>query len=117
MRNVRKQHYDQKLTLSGSPAQKFKLFGEFLGQRKKSVIDIDAEKFNHFFINIGKKVSNTNFHNVDNEPGSPCQDKAFFLFPIDTKEIFNIIDSLENESTGGHDEISHKLFETCSFSS
>ena len=42
VRNARKQHYDQKLTLSGSPAQKFQLFTELLGQRKKSVIDIDV---------------------------------------------------------------------------
>ena len=48
VRNARKQHYDQKLNLSGSPAQKFKVFKEFLGQRKKSVKDIDAEEFNHF---------------------------------------------------------------------
>ena len=79
VRNDRKQHYDQKLTLSGSPAQKFKLFKEFLGQRKKSVIDIDVEEFNHFFINVGKKMSNTNFHNVDSEPGVPCHDKFFFI--------------------------------------
>ena len=35
LRNAGKQHYDQKLTLSASPAQNFKLFKEFLGQRKK----------------------------------------------------------------------------------
>ena len=33
----------------------------------------------------------------------------FFLFPVDTKEIFNIIISLENKSTAGHDGISNKL--------
>ena len=49
VRNACKQHYDQKLTLSVSSPQKFKLFNEFLGQRKKSVIDIDVEEFNHFF--------------------------------------------------------------------
>ena len=48
VRNARKQHYDQKLTSSGSTAQKFNLFKEFLGQRKKSVKDIDVEEFNHF---------------------------------------------------------------------
>ena len=69
VRNARKQHYDQKLTLSGSPQQKLKLFKEFLGQRKKSVIDIDVEEFTHFFTNVGKKMSDTNFHNVDSEPG------------------------------------------------
>ena len=109
VRKARKQHYDQKLTLSGSPAQKFKVFKEFLGQRKKSVKDIDGEEFNHFFINVGKKVSNTNFHNVDSEPGLPCHDKTFFLFPVNTIEIFNIISSLENKSTAGHDGISNKL--------
>ena len=109
VRNARKQHYDQKLALSGSPAQKFKLFKEFLGQRKKSVRDIDVEEFNHFFINVGKKMSNTNFHNVDSEPVSPCHNKTFFLIPVDTKEIFNIISSLENKSTAGHDGISNKL--------
>ena len=109
VRNARKQHYDQKLTLSGSPAQKFKVFKEFLGQRKKSVKDIDVEEFNHFFINVGKKVSNTNFHNVDSEPGLPCHDKTFFLFPVNTIEIFNILSSLENKSTAGHRGISNKL--------
>ena len=49
VRNARKQHYGQKLTLSGSTAQKCKLFKKFLGQRKKSVKDIDVEEFNHFF--------------------------------------------------------------------
>ena len=78
MRNARK-HYNEKLTISGSSAQKLKLFKEFLGQRKKSVEDIDVEKFNYFFIDLRKKVSNTNFHNVDNEPGLPCHDKTFFI--------------------------------------
>ena len=32
-----------------------------------------------------------------------------FLFPVDTEEIFNIISSLENKSTAGHDGISNKL--------
>ena len=36
VRNARKQHYNQKLTLSGSTAQKFKLFKEILGQKKIS---------------------------------------------------------------------------------
>ena len=107
--NARKQHYDQKLTLSGSPALKFKVFKKFLGQRKKSVKDIDVEEFNHFFTNVGKKVSNTNFHNVDSEPGLPCHDKTFFLFPVNTIEIFNIISSLENKSTAGHDGISNNF--------
>ena len=87
VRNARKQHYDQKLTLSGSPAQIFKVFKEFLGQRKKSVKDIDVKEFNHFFINVGKKVTNTNFHNVYSEPGLPCHDKTFFLFPVNTRNI------------------------------
>ena len=52
-------------------------------------------------------MSNTNFHNVDSEPGLPCH--KTFLFPVDTKEIFNIISSLENKSTAGHDGISNKL--------
>ena len=55
VRNARKQHYDQKLSLSSSPAQNFKLFKEFLGQRKKSMKDFDVEEFYHFFINVGKK--------------------------------------------------------------
>ena len=84
VQNARKQHYDQKLTLSGSPAQKFELFKEFLGQRKKSVKGIDVEHFNQFLINIGKKMSNTIFHNVDSEPGLPYHDKTFFSFPFDT---------------------------------
>ena len=67
------------------------------------------EEFNHFFINVGKKVSNTIFHNIDSEPGLPCHDKTFFLFPVDTKEIFNIISSLENKSTASHDGISNQL--------
>ena len=54
-------------------------------------------------------MSNTNFHNVDSEPGLPCHDKTFFIFPVDTTEIFNIISSLENKSTAGHDGISNKL--------
>ena len=108
VRNAHKQHYGHKLSLSGSPAQNFKLFNEFLGQRKKSVIDFAVEEFNHFFINLGKKVSNTIFHNVESEPGLPCHDKTFFLFPVDTKEIFIIISSLENKSTAGHDGISNK---------
>ena len=54
-------------------------------------------------------MSNTNFHNVDSEPGLPCHDKTFFLFPVNTIEIFNIISSLENKSTAGHDGISNKL--------
>ena len=33
----------------------------------------------------------------------------FFLFPVDPKEIFNIISSLENKRTAGHDGISNKL--------
>ena len=90
MRTACKQHHDQNLTLSISPVQKFKLFKEFLGQRKKSVKDIGVEVFNHFFINGGKKVSNTTFHNVDIESGSPRHDKTFFLFPVETREIFNI---------------------------
>ena len=85
------------------------MFNEFLGQRKKSLIDIDVKEFNHFFVNVGKKMSNTNFHNVGSEPGLPCHDKTFFKFPVDTKEIFNIISSLENKSTAGHDGISNKL--------
>ena len=32
-----------------------------------------------------------------------------FLFPVDTKEIFNIISSLQNKSSAGHDGINHKL--------
>ena len=64
------------------------------------------EEFNHFFINVGKEVSNTNFHS---QPGLPCHQKTFFLFPVDTKEIFNIISSLENKSSAGHDGISKKL--------
>ena len=67
------------------------------------------EEFNHFFINVGKKVSNTNFQNVESEPGLPCHDKTFFLFPVDTKEIINIISSLANKSTAGHDGITNKL--------
>ena len=54
-------------------------------------------------------MSNTNFHNLDSEPGLPCHHKTFFLFPVDTKEIFKIISSLENKSTAGHDAISSKL--------
>ena len=84
--NAGKQHCDQKLTLSCSPPQNFKLFKEFLGQRKKSVNDIAVEEFNHF---IGRKVSNTNFYNVDSEPDFPCHDRIFFLFPVAT-EIKNI---------------------------
>ena len=34
IRKARKQYYDQKLTLSGSPAQTFKLFKEFLGKNQ-----------------------------------------------------------------------------------
>ena len=72
VRNARKQYYDQKLALSGSPAQNFKLFKEFLGQRKNSQgkgiprakEGFDVEEFYHFFINVGKKVSNTNFHTL-----------------------------------------------------
>ena len=117
VRNARKQHCDEKLTSSSSPAQKSKLFKEFLGQRKKSVIDIDVEDFNHFSINVGKKVSNANFHKVDNEPGLPCHDKTFFSFSVDTKEIFNIKSSLENKIIAGHDGISNKTFKTSCFSS
>ena len=76
MRNARKQHYAHKLTSSGSPAQKYNLFKDFLGKRKISVKDIEI---NHSFINVWKKVSNTNFHNVDSEPGLPCHGKTFFL--------------------------------------
>ena len=54
-------------------------------------------------------MSNTNFHNVDSEPVLKCHDKSFLKFPVDTKEIFNIISSLENKSTAGHDGISNKL--------
>ena len=35
--------------------------------------------------------------------------QRFFLFSVDTKEVFNIISSLENKNTTGHDGISNKL--------
>ena len=55
VRNAPKQHYDQKLTLSGIPAQTFKLFKELLVQRKKSIKDIDVEEFNHFFLSTWRR--------------------------------------------------------------
>ena len=79
-------------------------------KEKEKETELDVEKFNEFFVKIGKQLAskcspvNSNI-NSDNDG----LDQTFVLFNTDAKEVLNIISILKNKSSRGHDGISNKI--------
>ena len=83
-------------------------YAERKGKRKNT--EVDVEKFNEFFVKIGKQLAskcspvNSNINSDNDGLG-----QTFVLFNTDAKEVFNIISNLKNKSSCGHDGTSNKI--------
>ena len=80
-------------------------------EKKKKQRKVDVEKFNDFFVSIGKKLANecseSFLPNVDFVADGPVQ--IFALFMTDASEVYSIIKHLRNKKSSGHDGIFIKL--------
>ena len=88
----------------------FNCFNHFCGKETKKQREVDVEKFNDFFVSIGKKLANEcseSLPNVDFDADGPVQ--TFALFETDASEVYSIIKHLKNKISSGHDGISFKL--------
>ena len=72
--------------------------------------DVIANKFNEYFINIGRTLSDriTSQQHYNDYLSNSC-DKRFIFKSVNETHILEIINKLKNKSSYGHDRISNKL--------
>ena len=123
-------YYDKFKSCIGNGRQTYKLLNELKGksnERSKFPILTSTQKkfnkpterdnanvFNEYFSNIGKKVS----EHLDKtyEPNFPKNPYSMFLTKTDEKEIKEIINKLDDKSSSGYDSISNKIVKAVSAS-
>ena len=110
IRKAKRSYYDKKIKNVCNSKELFNCFNHFCGKETKKQREVDVEKFNDFFVSIGKKLANEcseSLPNVDFDADGPVQ--TFALFETDASEVYSIIKHLKNKISSGHDGISNKL--------
>lgn len=69
-----------------------------------------SDIFNKYFTNLSSESSNSHNNNYNR---IPINSYTMYLPPTDSKEIFNIIMSLNNSNSVGYDEIDTKILKLC----
>ena len=128
VKNTKKTFYTQKfLNVKGNSTGTSKLINNILAKKKATVSeDVEfkddsgmiysqeeiAEKFNQYFVDIGKKLS-LSFANTDLSVHSYLKGsyiRSLFLKPVTEKEIIDVVLSFKNGKSPGYDFIDIKLF-------
>ena len=91
IRRAKRSYHDNKVKISKSSKDIFGCFNHLCGKKRKKNTEVDVEKFNEFFVKIGKQLAskcspvNSNINSDNDGP-----DQTFVLFNTDAKEDFNI---------------------------
>ena len=118
-------YYSDKLRLvKGNLTTTWKIINELIGTKKKSQVNSISENnqiitnpkdiasaFNSYFVNAGPNLArkiNCKDKHFSDFLHSPS-DTSIFFTPTDTHEIIEIVKSLKNSNSSGHDEITTKL--------
>ena len=105
-----KQFYEKSLKDQKDPKKFFKVFNK-ISKAKKSSCSISVNRFNNFFANVGSKITGALSSQDNHDSLNYCKiiDSSMFVFPTSEKEILDIIKSLKNKSSCGHDGVSNMI--------